>query len=668
MANPLPKPVNQWSNEINQILEDAGVTTTGSGNLIVDSVVENAAETAISTIVSGIDPAEVIKLETISSLMIAFYLAIPSVGRAAAARLFSKKLKSLIGPQLTGSPAVLALLEGIDQANPAVTAMLEDKNLKPEDFRKEILAKAAGPVSDFKAWMSGIAPQAAATVQAAVAAPTQPPPPPVSITMNPNLLLLTTLRKENAALPELLAALENGALLEKKKDPTGPRPWLGQASAFLKGLNILTSTEDGRNIIREEMLLVHDKLFTSHGYLPTDDLQAKPFDYAPEFISLVVKLGRENTQLPFVAGIPAGWLDSADQFVEIEGVLNSLRQFFGKDVFGKDGNRLVQVPPETWSIGWWLDKAKWSGIAFLIGLPAASLFGICLFVMSAISICWVTAQQDAYALAAGAAVSLAFSGTIMVASLVIIVVTRLFYPFLDGPFNLLAKLLHKVGLRDSEAPIAPAFRNSNLISIIASGLTVLFLVMAGLTFIGGGSSALVLLAFCGIGALAAWGETMKRYHNSPWSDHGAVDHGSDDHGKKSKPAAGIKGEERKLIDAEERFRWGISLFNRLMIGFFGALVLVGLATAGYRYYEHRADELKTEAAKAEAEAQAAADAAKTKRQVDCQEATVQLDTWATQWNVADGRPADGNMATRMCSLDQQPKVKALCAKQISLCR
>ncbi len=661
------------------------------GNLVLDAIGETAVENVMHEVATSLDATEIIKLGTVTDLLLALILALPDVSRKYLANLLAKQVKKVLSDKSLVSDVTAAMLiEALDQGNAMVMTILDNAGLQPEDMRAALLDKFSVDIKELKVWLAGKLPAIIGGHSSGGTDPghdTSHGPTAVAVAapvLNRHRAQLNgrldIMKGWDSPVQDLLTALQNGAAIEAHGDPSkldgtplpkDQRQWLGLAHGFVKGIEIMVEDDGARATLKASLEQLIAKGVTK------EELSANPLDKAGHFIHGVVKIGHSDKMTAI--------LDRADEAIDLTEARAHLRRFMGKDkptviidvpekdadgnviVLSKEqqverkkeaeekrlANRtkfeVVTEEAEAWS-RWGLKKIKQA-----VGIYVGSAVTICL--VATVDTFQTHLLEGWLAIAHNVVLGLAVCG--LFTSSIVLIIARLGLSVLDAPLKVIAKFIKTIpGQEDFTFEDAPIFKQANLITIVVFGLGVLFTVIAIFCAVGGGSVMLPILAILGVFSLGAWGELQKRFFHAKWSGH-APAAGHDAH--PTAPAGGghahDPGEERKLQKAEVNFLTGLKVFYVLMAVFFGTLIITGVVTAGYRYHQTSLDK-----------AAAAEVTVTTERTADCAEVTATLTKWAGVWNVKNNYPDEGSRFSHMCEETQSEKIGTACAKQASLCR
>ncbi len=594
------------------------------GNLVLDTIGEDAVEVAMHEVAKNLDTAEILKLETITDLFLALYMAVPSVGRKYLANLFARKVKKALGGKSPAHDTVAGLLlEALDQGNVTVMTTLDKAGLQPEDMRAALLDKFSVNPQEIKDWLAGKANEIRHKVEeitgghggdhnAHAAVVTTP------VKLDPYLVIATDWNPEVA---KLFYVLEAGAEEEnngnpKKRDGTAKkdeeRPWLGQADGFMRGLNRNLASPDG--LARLEKIFV--RLHANH--VTAAQLEQDPFSHAKVAIKAIV--GRKD---PFSA---ANLFDHADKALSLS---KWGRRIAGTEVVViKDtAGTVLKERPSHWR------HIKWPVVLLAAIVLSVPVIGIVGFGWSAMEILSVAADQTG-PVAADITTKLKTPMKWQTIGLVLILFTRLFTtPLLDLPFQGGGWLAHKLKVKESDTPTTPAFDLGTLITSVSGGLCMLMLGIGGLTIWGGGSAHSSMLACLIIADLVFWGEMLKRFKSSKWPDERHGDHP-------------LTGDERKLNDTWWRYMIGLALSTAALLVFIVAIPIDGYITAHSR-----------EISKAATDQQATA----------CTAANATLSALAAQWNKRHDSTDSGDALLCLAAADMAAD-SASAARTNNLCQ
>jgi len=599
----------------------AGLDPNSHIGSLVAAGIERNIESYVATTSEKMDAADILKLETWRDHFVAIYMACPPTARVFASRTFAQSVKKRYPELKDGSPA-FALLEAMDQANPATERLMNDANLKPEDFAAALKAKTIGTVTDiinnFKEHIlsnphdppkdEGHAPKSdtSNTPTAAI----------VPAKLDPYLIIATDWDPEVA---KLFYALQDGAEEENNGNPKwsdgtnkqeDERPWLGQANGFMRGLNRNLATSDG--LVRLEKIFT--RLHANH--VTAADLEQNPFFHAKVAIQAIV--GRKD---PFSA---ANLFDHADQTLSLSkwgGRLAGTEVVVIKD---ENGNVLKQRP-SRWR------HLKWPTILLLLVVLSVPVVGVVGFGWSATKILSIAADQTG-PVAADITEKLRTPMKWQTIGLVLILLTRLLLtPLLDLPFQGGGWLAHKLKVKESDTPTTPAFDLGTLITAVSGGLCMLMLGIGGLTIWGGGSAHSSMLACLIIADLVFWGEMLKRFRHGEWPSERHGDHP-------------LTGDERKLHDGWWRYMVGLTLSTAALLVFIVAIPIDGYLTKQERN-------------------------AITVSKLECENVKTTLTALSKQWNKSHAQEEDTEFIV-MCTVDgtKSQLLHELCENQKKLCR
>lgn len=586
---------------------------------------EALVESSVAHVMDGLDPVKALELATVQDWVVAFYAALPPGGRVYISQAFARQLKKALGGKLEDNSPAAGLLEAIDQLHPGMVHLLDEAKLDPADFRDAIKAKTTGTFTDiitsFKEHLMSNhhdppPPGDHGPTHHAVVATTPAPSPKVDA----RRLIYATWDPSTYA---LFTALEKSARAEYRGTTLAEedRQWGDQADEFIDGLNSLLDDPLTRNKLEADFM----ELYQSG--CRVDDMQFGPNGPASWLVDNIINVGDAGRHHLISAQADA----AIHRYLPINQVRDALHGFTGK-------KPPVIATHEVDADGKPIDQRnrleKFSDWAQSSGETAGKIVirAIKTYVASVITICTVAAidtfqteQLDGWVatlqnVILGLAICGLFSGW------VVLIIARLGVSAFDLPLKAVLSGLKGLGA-DLSIEDAPIFKQANLITIVASGLGVLFTVIAVFCAVGGGSVLLPLFAILGVLSLGAWGELQKRFFQAKWS--GQTAHADPHHAAGHTDSAG---EERKLQKAEANYLFGLKVFNALMAAFFGALIISGIGTAVYRYQATVAREAKVVADKLQQDSEAAA----------CTQVKATLSTLANQWNKKHDSPDSGD--------------------------